>query len=91
MKSNKKHKGRFEFFIFTSFLVWILLLTLWVFLFDDIRSLFPIPSKNNTEIVGYAQYYGYPLYFDPIMYFVLILSPAFAIVLAKLITKTESK
>lgn len=46
--------------------------------FKFIRTLFSIPEINNEKIIGYAQYYGYPLYFDTLLFFSFLLVPAVA-------------
>lgn len=46
--------------------------------FKRIRGLFPIPDINSEKIIGYAQYYGYPLYFDTLLFFSFLLVPAVA-------------
>lgn len=43
--------------------------------FKRIRSLFPPPEIGEEKLVGFAQYYGYPFYFDTIFSFFLILIP----------------
>lgn len=46
-----------------------------IFYFRKIRNLFPIPPIGEQKIVGYAQYFGYPLYFDNFAFFLFIISP----------------
>ncbi|MEK7533762.1 MAG: hypothetical protein AAB600_00335 [Patescibacteria group bacterium] len=43
--------------------------------FRKIRNLFPIPTIGENKIVGYAQYFGYPFYFDNFVFFLFIISP----------------
>lgn len=43
--------------------------------FKQIRLFFPIPSINESKIVGYAQYEGYPLLFDTIFFVLFIIVP----------------
>ena len=43
--------------------------------FRQLRSLFGSPKITGDGIVGYAHYFGYPLYFEIIIFFVFILSP----------------
>ncbi|MBI2613663.1 MAG: glycosyltransferase [Candidatus Levybacteria bacterium] len=43
--------------------------------FRHLRSLFSPPKINQSEIVGYAQYFGYPLYFETIILFIFIFTP----------------
>lgn len=46
-----------------------------LFTFRKVRSFFPPPSIGESKIVGYAQYFGYPFYFDTVLFFVFLLSP----------------
>ena len=43
--------------------------------FRQLRSLFSPPKITENEIIGYAQYFRYPLYFETIIFFIFILSP----------------
>ena len=43
--------------------------------FRQLRSLFRPVKITEDDIVGYAQYFGHPLYFETIIFFVFILSP----------------
>ncbi len=43
--------------------------------FRKIRDLFPAPEISNSKIIGYAQFTGYPLYFDTFIFFLVMLSP----------------
>jgi hypothetical protein len=53
--------------------------TLVVFL-RIIRSLFPLPAIGSDKIIGYAQYFGYPLTFDTIFFFSLIAVPLLVLI-----------
>lgn len=46
--------------------------------FRQARALFPIPEIGSLNIVSYAQFNGYPLYFDNLLFFLLLLSPVIA-------------
>lgn len=46
------------------------------FTFRYFRSLFYPPKIAENKIVGYAQYFGYPLYFDTLLFFFFIMMPA---------------
>lgn len=43
--------------------------------FRYIRSLFYPPEILEEKIVGYAQYFGYPFYFDTLLFFIFVLTP----------------
>lgn len=46
-----------------------------IFYLRKIRDLFPIPPIGENKIVGYAQHFGYPFYFDNFAFFLFIISP----------------
>lgn len=58
------------YIFFQAIFLFIIIVT-----FRKIRALFPVPQASDSEIVGYAQYYGYPLYFDTFIFFTIMLSP----------------
>ena len=43
--------------------------------FRKLRSFFPQPRIEENGIVGFSQYFGYPLYFDNFVFFLFLLSP----------------
>lgn len=43
--------------------------------FKKLRALVPPPQISDGKLVGFAQYFGYPLYFDTAFFFALILVP----------------
>ena len=43
--------------------------------FRQLRSFFSPPKAIEGDIVGFAQYYGYSLYFETIIFLVFVLSP----------------
>ena len=69
--------------IFLSFLLYFLLATS----FRLFRSLFPI--YQNKDIVGFAQYFGYPTFFDTVLFFVLVLIPPIAYFASKRIINVK--
>lgn len=66
------------FFLFSAF-VDILI----VFVFRFFRFLFPPASIGSEKIIGYAQYYKYPLYFDNVVFFVFLFAPIVLVFIAK--------
>jgi hypothetical protein len=50
-----------------------------IVLLRQIRALFPLPEIGSDKIIGYAQYFGYPLSFDTLLFFALILVPLFVV------------
>lgn len=72
---------------FAGLLVTWLIILLYFRLF---RNFFPIPRIGEEKIVGFAHYYGYPFYFDTVMFFIFILSPLILVVFTKFfIGRTE--
>jgi hypothetical protein len=43
--------------------------------FKKIRTSLPPPEIGSDRLVGFAQYFGYPLYFDAFLFFLLLFSP----------------
>lgn len=77
------HKTVFFKTIVLSLLSFIIL----ALTFKKIRELFPIPMINNDKLVGFPQYFGYPLYFDTLFFFFLIFLPVLILLLFYLLEK----
>ena len=43
--------------------------------FKKIRTFFPPPEITNQKLVGFAQYFGYPFYFDSIVFLLVVFLP----------------
>jgi len=74
-------EGAIYFFIFGM---------VFIFSFKSIRGFMYPPEIGKEKIVGFAHYFGYPFYFDTIVFFVFIFSPvivAFLILLRKKLVK----
>lgn len=56
-------------FLLTNFLYLILAIS-----FRDIRSIFPNFGRDKS-IVGFAQYFNYPIYFDIFLFVVILIIP----------------
>ncbi|GEM_PF-3603007 len=41
----------------------------------QVRNMFPLPRIENEHIVGFAQYEGYPLYFETWLFILFLLTP----------------
>lgn len=78
-------RHRTLFFVHLTILVG--LLGIIITLFRKIRDTLPPPAIDQTKIVGYIQYYGYPTYFDTVIFFILILFPLLYFSIAKYIDK----
>lgn len=73
-------------FLISVFLFCVELLLILIF-FRKIRYLFPIPEIGDSKIVGFSQYFGYPFYFDTFIFFVILLSILFFVILAHNLVK----
>ena len=80
MRNNKSIpiEGAIYIFIFSIF---------FLFSFKLIRNLMPPPMIGKDKIVGYAQYFGYPIYFDAVVFLLFLSMPA----LAALVILTRQK
>lgn len=67
---TQKAKILIEGIIYTLTIYLILL-----FNFRPLRSLFNPQRTTKGEIIGYAQYFGYSLYFETIIFYIFIFSP----------------
>jgi hypothetical protein len=57
-------------------------------LFKKIRSFIPVPEIGEDKMVGFPQYYGYPIYYDTIYFLVLFILP---ILITVIIYRKNSK
>lgn len=44
-------------------------------LFRKLRSFMPPSQITQENVVGFAQYNGYPMYYDTVVFFIFIISP----------------
>ncbi len=59
-----------------------LFLIVFVLSFRNIRDSLPPPKIDETKIVGYTHFFGYPFYLDTVIFFIFILyQPVFFFVL----------
>jgi hypothetical protein len=71
------------FFIFgASYFTYIAITAL---SFKKFRDLFSSKPQVNTDLLGFPQYYGYPLYLDTAIFFAVILFPVVFFFLMKFI------
>lgn len=68
-------KPNYKKIILKSIVSSLILLIFLALTFKKIRALFPIPIIGNDRLVGFSQYFGYPLYFDTIFFFFIISLP----------------
>jgi hypothetical protein len=53
----------------------IILLFIIAVSFRHLRDIFPKPHIDNATSIGYAQYFGYPLYLDNYIFWIFIATP----------------
>lgn len=63
--------------LFEVFILFALIIGAIFFTFRYFRSLFYPPKITEDKIVGYAQYFGYPLHFDTILFLIFLMIPVF--------------
>ncbi len=51
--------------------------------FRKIRDYFPSPQTEGNEVVGFANYFNYPIYFDYFLFLVIIIIPFLSYFLIK--------
>ena len=52
--------------------------------FRYIRNFFPKPSMEDAKVIGFANYFGYPLSFDIFLFLLIILLPLIFYIILKL-------
>ncbi len=62
--------------IFLTGIISSAFLSIFLLVFRYVRSFFPPPEISEFKIVGYSQYYGYPFYYDTLVFFILIFFPS---------------
>lgn len=75
--------------IYSLFFITIFIDIIFIFILRMLRPLFPIPQIGPEKIIGYAQYFKYPLYFDNVVFFVFILIPFASVFLMRKWLKNE--
>jgi hypothetical protein len=54
----------------------LILLSILAVSFKSIRALFPPPEIGSEKLIGFSQYYGYPPYFDNLIFLAIIFIPS---------------
>jgi len=57
--------------------------------FRPLRRLSPPPEITQVGTVGFAQYFGYPFYFETIVFWIVFLSPLVLVWIIKLFIHTH--
>ncbi len=63
------------------FFVSLFTTVLFLIVLKILRPFFPPPPITTSGIIGYAQYTGYPFYFDNLLFVVFITTPIFIILI----------
>lgn len=80
-----KHKN----ILISNALFLLFLLGIFAVSFRKLRDIMPDPAISKETSIGYAQYFGYPLYLDSIIFFILMLSPVLFFTLVKILQKSK--
>lgn len=59
--------------------------------FRQLRLLFHPAKITDAKVIGFAHYFGYPFYFDTIIFFFIFLSPIIIVGLLRIIEKRNKK
>jgi hypothetical protein len=81
---SKSEYKKILFFFSVSFFIYIIFIAL---SFRKFRDIFSTKPQSGSDLLGFPQYSGYPLYLDTVIFFAVILFPVVFFVLLKLLTK----
>ena len=84
-KYNMKKKDRYAIIIFSA--LTILMLLFFALTFRIVRDNLPPTPISANKIIGYSQYFGYPLFLDTAIFLILILLPIIFFVALRLVEK----
>jgi hypothetical protein len=82
----KQRKVIIGFVFYVSIALCILAL-----LFRTLRDILPDPELKVDTSIGYAQYFGYPIYLDTFLFFLLLLLPVIYFFGIRIFSKTKIK
>jgi hypothetical protein len=75
MKFVRRSQSELKNIIVKTIIVNFLLVLFVFFSFREMRAMIPPPEITGEKLVGFAQYFGYPLYFDTYIFALIILLP----------------
>ncbi len=55
--------------------------------FKKFRGIIPPPEINRDGLIGFPQYFGYPLYFETLYFYLLIFAPVLTFLILFIINK----
>lgn len=85
MKSRRSNKNATKKEAILFVLIEVFIIASVFLTYRRLRYFFPKPLMEDA--IGYAQYFGYPLYFDNFIFLIIILSPVFAFLIKRVIKK----
>jgi hypothetical protein len=81
MKFVRRSESEFKTVMTKIIIVDLLLMFLLLFSYKQIRVLVPPPEISGEKLVGFAQLYGYPLYYDTYYFALIIFLPILIFIL----------
>lgn len=83
----------FSFFLvfFTTIALLIIQIVVLFVTFRELRLFFPPAKITDAKVIGFSHYFGYPFYFDTIIFFLLFLSPVIFVGFQKFIDNKRKK
>lgn len=89
MKSRRSKNNTIKSNVALFVLIEVFLIVIIFIAYRPIRVLFPKFFVGG--VVGYAQYFGYPLYFDNFVFLIIILSPILAFLIKRVVKRMYKK
>lgn len=87
MASGKSARQR-KYILFTLSFLFLFIIS-FVLLFRKLRDALPPTEIGAQKIVGYAQYFGYPLSLDAMIFFLFISVPVIVAIVMKMKSKNR--
>jgi len=69
------YKLKNKFAVLIEAIFFVLLAIIFILTFRKLRDSLPPPAINQTKIIAYTQYFGYPFYLDTAIFLVFIFFP----------------
>jgi glycosyltransferase involved in cell wall biosynthesis len=87
----RRSNNEFKKVIMKTIFVYLLSMAILFASFRKIRALIPPPEISEEKLVGYAQYFGYPLSYDTYIFIVIILLPIIILIFFSFKIRTNEK
>lgn len=72
MKFERKPKKELRGIILRSFISYSVIIFFLLLSFKKIRAIIPPPEITDAKLVGFPKYFGYPLYYDTIIFMAIL-------------------